>query len=445
MRRFLFIILLGLSGVVFAQETQDTLTAVVRDAETGEPVPYASIYVSSSCGTISNYDGEFSLACLPSDVVRISSIGYKQVSFTASELPSVVQMSPISTTMRELTVMGVDDVLYRLVRKMQKEAKKHKKAEGRYFFRLITQYPGTDELAEAFLSAKSSVQIRDLTFHSGNRGRLKAKTNVFENPDLKGLGRTNLHVFLRLAPVLVNFDFWDLAIVPADLVLLRRGKLYYDASCLAYTEDDGTEMRKIRRVGKTDVVSSPILEGTMYVDYKKCQLLRFEGQMRNLYLRTYDNARRRSSIDTVKYEMHIDYRHDHGFSEIANMSGTIVRDSVKIRQLLYNLGDKKLSFQKSVRVGENMIHAIDQAGFDSTLWAANNIVKRTQVEERIAFRDSSFWSSRKSGYETPPTAQDQYLQNAIQQLMSGTMQLQRTRPAPTGPVKPIATSRKRKP
>ena len=269
MRRFLFIILLGLSGVVFAQETQDTLTAVVRDAETGEPVPYASIYVSSSCGTISNYEGEFSLACLPSDVVRISSIGYKQVSFTASELPSVVQMSPISTTMRELTVMGVDDVLYRLVRKMQKEAKKHKKAEGRYFFRLITQYPGTDELAEAFLSAKSSVQIRDLTFHSGNRGRLKAKTNVFENPDLKGLGRTNLHVFLRLAPVLVNFDFWDLAIVPADLVLLRRGKLYYDASCLAYTEDDGTEMRKIRLVGKTDVVSSPILEGTMYVDYKR--------------------------------------------------------------------------------------------------------------------------------------------------------------------------------
>ena len=159
----------------------------------------------------------------------------------------------------------------------------------------------------------------------------------------------------------------------------------------------------------------------------------------------YDIARMRTSIDTVSYDMHVDYRHDHGFTEIANMSGTIVRDSVKIRQLLYNLGDKKLSLQKSVRVGENMIHAIDQAGFDSTLWAANNIVKRTQVEERIAFRDSSFWSSRKSGYETPPTAQDQYLQNAIQQLMSGTMQLQRTRPAPTGPVKPIATSRKRKP
>lgn len=432
MRRFLFIILLGLSGVVFAQETQDTLTAVVRDAETGEPVPYASIYVSPSCGTMSNYDGEFCIVCLPSDVVRISSIGYKQVSFTASELPSVVQMSPISTTMRELTVMGVDDVLYRLVRKMQKEAKKHKKAEGRYFFRLITQYPGTDELAEAFLSAKSSVQIRDLTFHSGNRGRLKAKTNVFENPDLKGLGRTNLHVFLRLAPVLVNFDFWDLAIVPADLVLLRRGKLYYDASCLAYTEDDGTEMRKIRLVGKTDVVSSPILEGTMYVDYKKCQLLRFEGQMRNLYLRTYDNARRRTSIDTVKYEMHIDYRHDHGFPEIANMSGTIVKDSVKLRYLMYGLGDKEITFQKSKRVGDNMLATIDEVGFDSTLWQMTDIVKRTKAEERVAFGDTAFHMRNRSNYDVAPSQQEAdanaYLREALRKLKRNTMQLHRGLP-----------------
>ena len=432
MRRFLFIILLGLSGLGFAQEIQDTITAVVRDAETGEPVPYASIYVSSQRGTISNYDGEFSLVCFPSDVLRISSFGYKQVSFSASELPSTVLLEPISTVMRELTVMGVDDVLYRLVLKMQKEAKKHKKEEGHYFFRLTTQYPGTDELAEAFLSAKSCVQIRDLTFHSGNRGRLKAKTTVFENPDLKGLGRTNLHVFLRLAPVLVNFNFWDLAIVPADLVLLRRGKLYYDASCLAYTEDDGTEMRKIRLVGKTDVVSSPILEGTMYVDYKKCQLLRFEGQMKNLYLRTYDNARRRSSIDTVKYEMHIDYRHDHGFPEIANMSGTIVKDSVKLRYLMYGLGDKEITFQKSKRVGDNMLATIDEVGFDSTLWQMTDIVKRTKVEERVAFGDTAFHLRNRSNYDVAPSQQEAdanaYLRDALRKLKRNTMQLHRGLP-----------------
>ena len=144
MRTFLTIILFGLSSLTQAQELTDTLTAVVLDAETREPVPYVSIYVSSSCGTISNYDGEFSLQCLPFDVLRISSIGYKKVSHRASELPDTILLKPVASTLRELTVVGNDDVLYRLVRKMLKEANKNKKAEAGYFFRLTTQYPGTE-------------------------------------------------------------------------------------------------------------------------------------------------------------------------------------------------------------------------------------------------------------------------------------------------------------
>ena len=81
------------------------------DAATREPVPYASVYVSSSCGTISNYDGEFSLECLPSDVLRISSIGYQRVSHQASQLPDTILMKPISSTLRELTDLGTDDLL----------------------------------------------------------------------------------------------------------------------------------------------------------------------------------------------------------------------------------------------------------------------------------------------------------------------------------------------
>ena len=76
-----------------------------------------------------------------------------------------------------------------------------------------------------------------------------------------------------------------------------------------------------------------------------------------------------------------------------------------------------------------MIRAIDLAGFDSTLWVANNIVKRTQDEERVAFKDANFWSANKSKYDIAPTEQEQrtntYLKDAIQQLMSNTMQLQR--------------------
>ena len=138
---------------LMAQEKLDSVGAVVMDAETGEPIPYVSVYVSSECGTISNYEGEFCLQCLPSDVIRISCIGYGKVSYKASELlrfaqaqaePATIHMKPIASTLREITVMGTDNILARLVYKMQKEARKNKKAEAHYFYRLSTRYPGTD-------------------------------------------------------------------------------------------------------------------------------------------------------------------------------------------------------------------------------------------------------------------------------------------------------------
>lgn len=424
-RTLLIVILLNLFGVINAQEKQDSVGAVILDAETGEPIQYANIYVSSTCGTISNFDGEFCLRCLPSENVRISCIGYQHVTLRASELPAVIRMQPISTTLKEITVTRGDNIIYQLVYKMQREARKHRKAEAQYFFRMATQYPGTDELAEAFMTAKSCVQIRDITFHSGSRGQLRGEQ--LDSPSLTGLGRTNLHMFLRLSPVLVNFDIWDNTFVPADLVF-RRIKNLYEISCVQFTEEDGTEISKVKVTGNPSINSRPVLDGTLYIDRKNLRLLRFDGQMHGLQIVLYDQAREQHFYTGIDYSMHVDYRHDHGFTEIANMSGVITKDSVRIRQLLYNLGDKKLVFSKSVRVGENMMHAIDQVGFDSTLWTNNNIVKRTQDEERIAFKDKTFWLSNKSKYNTFHTEQEQhtdnYLQDAIHQLMDNTMQLQ---------------------
>ena len=426
----LYIIVLCFPLLLSSQELQDTLNAVVIDGETGEPIPYANVYVSSSCGTICNYDGEFSLQCLPSDVLRISSIGYQRVSCKFSELTDTIFMKPIASTLRELTVVGTDDILYRLVRKMQKEAGKHKKAEANYFFRLTTQYPGTDELAEAFLSAKSCVQLRDVTFHSGNRGILK-ESGVLSTPDLKGLARTNIHVFLHLAPVLAYYNEWEFALVPADIVLSRRGKLY-DVSCAAFKDEDGTEIRMIHVTGKPASASYAILEGTLFIDYKKCRLLRFDGEMQGLRLRAYDDARRRVSTDSVRCELHVDYRHDHGFTEIANMSGTIVRDKMMLRYLLFNLGDKEMTFTKSMRVGNNMMQTIDEVGYDSIQWTSTDIVKRTRMEERIAFGDSTFFMHNKSKYEVAPSPQEAganaYLMNAMRQLKGNTMQMHRGLP-----------------
>lgn len=394
---------------------------VIVDAESKEALPYVSLYVSPTCGTVSNNDGEFSLKCEPEDEVRITCIGYRTQRYKASALPTTIKMHPISKTLKEVTVNTADNLIPRLVTKMQKEAKKKRKETGQYFFRLTTQYPGTDELAEAFLTAKSCVQMRDITFHSGRRGQLKDKD--VKHTDLTGLGQTNLHLFLRLAPVLVNFDVWNGTYVPADIVLDRVRNLYF-VSSTTLTEDDGTEICKIDFTHNPKVKSNIILDGTMYVDRKKCQLLRFDGILHNLGLRTYNQTRQQYNYTIVEYTMHVDYRHDHGFTEIASMSGSLIKDSVKVRHLLFNLGDKKMQFSKSMRVGNNMLECIDKLGCDSTLWYTSDIVKRTKAEERIAFgMETEEYIPQQQRQEK----KDTILESAMRKLMEGTMPL--TRPS----------------
>ena len=138
------------------------------------------------------------------------------------------------------------------------------------------------------------------------------------------------------------------------------------------------------------------------------------------------------SIDTLGYTMHVDYRHDHGFTEIANMSGTLLKDKVMLRFLLFGLGDRPMSFARAKRVGDNMLSAIDEVGYDSLLWTTSDIVKRTRVEERVAFGDSAFIRGERSAYNVPPSLQERdanaFLRDAMQKLKAGTMKLHRGLP-----------------
>ena len=59
--------------------------AVVVDDATGEPLPYASVYVSPEKGTMTNDEGEFSLMLTEGEGIRISYVGYETMHTTAEQ------------------------------------------------------------------------------------------------------------------------------------------------------------------------------------------------------------------------------------------------------------------------------------------------------------------------------------------------------------------------
>lgn len=100
----LFFSLLAVAG--FSQEI--TLTGVVKDAVTGEPVIGAGVIVrGASGGTVTSIDGEFSIAASIGKEIVISSLGYKDYTFKVTGPgPMEIQMSSSSEFLDEVVVVG---------------------------------------------------------------------------------------------------------------------------------------------------------------------------------------------------------------------------------------------------------------------------------------------------------------------------------------------------
>ena len=111
--RFGLLLLLGLlwgwSNSLYAQN--QTVSGTVRDAETGESLPYASVLViGTQIGAASNVDGYFVLLGVPADslTLQVSYLGYQtalvQIDARTLDEPLTVEMTPIATELDEVLV-----------------------------------------------------------------------------------------------------------------------------------------------------------------------------------------------------------------------------------------------------------------------------------------------------------------------------------------------------
>ena len=86
MQRFILTLLLSFLGLAgFAQQVN--VTGVVKDAATGETVIGASVLIKGTTeGTVTSFDGDFSINVKQGQEIVVSSIGYDSYTFKASEL-----------------------------------------------------------------------------------------------------------------------------------------------------------------------------------------------------------------------------------------------------------------------------------------------------------------------------------------------------------------------
>ena len=103
---FFIITLLGISTMSFAQKT--TVTGVVKDAGTGEPILGANILEKGTTnGTITNFDGEFTLQASSNATLVVKYVGYTPVEVAvAGKQKLIIQLKEDAISLGEVVAIG---------------------------------------------------------------------------------------------------------------------------------------------------------------------------------------------------------------------------------------------------------------------------------------------------------------------------------------------------
>lgn len=174
---------------------QQVCTSSVIDGQTREPLPYASVYVvGKGKGTIANSEGEFCLTAALDDTLRFTFVGYSPCSIKVSGVGNTVRLLPISTKLREVTVLPVMTILQRVYQRLSSDYSSHKNEKSDFFLRQVYDIAGTRELVEGFLQCKSAVNLRDILFYSGRHFRASM-----------GKADTTSMVFLTIRPMTPHY------------------------------------------------------------------------------------------------------------------------------------------------------------------------------------------------------------------------------------------------
>ena len=96
---------LALSVTAFAQTVN--ISGQVIDASTGEPVIGAGVLVANGGGTVTDYDGKYTISAANGAVITFSSLGYKDHQETADGRTTInVSLQPDTEQLEEVVVLG---------------------------------------------------------------------------------------------------------------------------------------------------------------------------------------------------------------------------------------------------------------------------------------------------------------------------------------------------
>ena len=366
--------------IAMAQQTL-SIDAKVIDGETKLSLPYASIYITDSHGTISNQEGEFVIKALPTDRLRISYVGYETQTVKASEISDVILLKPQAIRLSEVVVKPINlhAFLMQALAKYKKESKANKKTVNSFFYRQITKTNSVcNEIVESFFNATPHLSILNLEL-------IAVRYAVLLDDSINKYAHfKNFFYLSQLRPLMLSGRVRDKENWLIQPLFENYAKYYTVSYDALYDFDNASTTYKINFKPRKGI-SNPIITGSMFIDSSTLELKRFEGEIVNSILTFTDETGHKEQNRDSNPHFVINYKIVGGVSMvesvIVDIKYTIKYGNVDIHSVMYNTGIETKNKTKKIAKSNDLLNKIANQNYDPTFWKDKAIIKRTPLEQ----------------------------------------------------------------
>ena len=198
---------------------QQTYRGRVVDAETGEPLPYASIK-GDSLVAMANADGVFAIDARNERSLTISAIGYSSLSIESGSVGDTVRLQPLRIVRPEAQDGTAESILRKLAKRMVKEYKHHANNKSVYFTRQTSRFEQWMETCEDIQLSESAINIGGTTSMGKNIYRVDPHEYNMRLP------YSDLQHLTELGASTVENSFWRFTEKPLRLKMIKQISSY---------------------------------------------------------------------------------------------------------------------------------------------------------------------------------------------------------------------------
>ncbi|MCA8829210.1 carboxypeptidase-like regulatory domain-containing protein [Hymenobacter pini] len=365
-------------------QAQVQLRGVVRDKDTQEALPFASVAVPGTTnGTTTNLEGEFTLVVKQLPVTLL----FSELNHVKDTLRVTSAAAPITVTLAEATVVLPEvkvasfpfQVADRAFRNLQRNYRRN--YYGKAFYRQITRIDGQPtELQEVVWNVKSNpARIIGTTLAQGRYAAVQAPINL-----------SNFSVYTRKFGL---FDPGQDSTTSLALLSPNVEKNYLLELKGIVGEDSTGGVAEIHFETRPEIKYRA--EGTVWIDIENYQVVRYRMTQPNF---TGSTNNPRQKFDDAKLTIEMAFHPTNGKGEVAplelmKMDLTTNLTEPGKQPLAINVSSFTYFFEQSSKpqnlpyarasLTDRDLDAIRAKPYDPEFWANNPVVQRTPAEEEV--------------------------------------------------------------